>query len=362
MTYIFTIGAAIIPSFLLLLFFLKRDLNPEPIKTVLITFFLGVLAIFPVLAFCLPVEKYLFNPKQLADPRMAGLALAFLFAAIPEELIKFSVLRGYAARKKEFDEPMDGIVYGVTASLGFATLENIMYTFSGGLSVAMLRAVTAVPAHAFMGAVMGYYVGQMKFNKKRSTLWMFSLSLFWPIMIHGLYDFPLMILNVVKKAKLSELAFVPIAFVALGGAAAWSYFLVRRLRKEQKAQKEEISNIPVGRIVTEETPSPDKATNLIPVARVVDQTPPQKNVRPEIKEDPKKSGTGAWVLLVIGAILAFCAFVLMVFVVIGVVANMPKQEELVAVIIGSIILGVAPFVSGLIMFFIGRSRLKKSRK
>lgn len=362
MTSLFTIGAAVIPSFLLLLFFLKRDLHPEPIKTISITFLLGVLLIVPVLAFCLPVEKYLFDPKQLADPRMAGLALAFLFAAIPEELVKYTVLRGYAVRSRHFDEPMDGIVYGVTASLGFATLENIMYTFSGGLSVALLRAFTAVPAHAFMGAVMGYYVGQMKFNKKKSGIWMFVLALFWPIMIHGLYDFPLMILNVVKKAEISELAFVPISFIALGGAGAWSFFLVRRLRKDQKSQVEKIADIPVGRIVPEQTITPNRVEAPPPVAKIVEKTAPAIKTPTESQDTQTKSKTGAWVLIVIGAILAFCALLLMVFVVIGVMTNTPKQDELVAIIIGSVILGVAPFITGLVLFFIGRSRLKKTRK
>ena len=58
---------------------------------------------------------------------------------------------------KEFDELMDGIVYGAVASLGFATLENIMYCIDGGLSVVAIRALTAVPAHASFGAIMGYY-------------------------------------------------------------------------------------------------------------------------------------------------------------------------------------------------------------
>ena len=63
-------------------------------------------------------------------------------------------------RNRAFDEPMDGIVYGVVASLGFATLENILFVFNGGMSVAVSRAFTAVPLHAFVGAIMGYYVGQ----------------------------------------------------------------------------------------------------------------------------------------------------------------------------------------------------------
>ena len=81
-------------------------------------------------------------------------------AAIPEEFVKLAILVGYNMRHHAFDEPMDGIVYGVVASLGFATLENMLFVFEGGISVAVSRAFTAVPLHAFVGAIMGYYVGR----------------------------------------------------------------------------------------------------------------------------------------------------------------------------------------------------------
>ena len=67
----------------------------------------------------------------------------------------------------EFDEPMDGVVYGVAVALGFATLENFLFVTRLGLGVAWLRALFAVPAHALFGATMGYYAGRTKFDRGR---------------------------------------------------------------------------------------------------------------------------------------------------------------------------------------------------
>jgi RsiW-degrading membrane proteinase PrsW (M82 family) len=91
--------------------------------------------------------------------------MAFLSAAVPEEFFKWLIVVLYCARHKEFDEPMDGLVYGAVASLGFATFENVVYVWvsevstQAGLQVALARGLTAVPMHASLGAIMGYFVG-----------------------------------------------------------------------------------------------------------------------------------------------------------------------------------------------------------
>jgi RsiW-degrading membrane proteinase PrsW (M82 family) len=110
-----------------------------------------------------------------------------VLAAIPEECFKFLVLRGYSSRRPSFDEPMDGVVYGAAASLGFATFENIIYVHAGGFWTALVRAFSAVPAHACDGALMGYCVGQARFNPERKRAsW---LGLFVAIIFHGFYDY-----------------------------------------------------------------------------------------------------------------------------------------------------------------------------
>src|SRR5690606_34909890 len=96
-------------------------------------------------------------------------------------------VRYYAQPHKEFDEPFDGIVYAVMVSLGFAATENIAYVVQGGYEVALLRAFTAVPAHATFGIMMGYYMGKAKFSLRRQQLNL--LGLFLATLFHGAYDF-----------------------------------------------------------------------------------------------------------------------------------------------------------------------------
>lgn len=112
-------------------------------------------------------------------------------AGLTEETLKFLVLFFYIKDKKEFDEPMDAVVYGSLISLGFATFENFEYVYFyefevSPLEIAIIRATSAIPLHACCGILMGYYFIFYHFRKKRMYLW---YSLFIPISIHAFYNF-----------------------------------------------------------------------------------------------------------------------------------------------------------------------------
>ncbi|MBT8252970.1 MAG: PrsW family intramembrane metalloprotease, partial [Bacteroidia bacterium] len=116
---------------------------------------------------------------------------AFFIVGLTEEFSKYVIVRYYAQSKRAFNEPFDGIVYAVMVSMGFAAVENIFYVMEGGLPVAVLRAFTAVPAHATFGILMGYYMGRAKFSNNRIR---YNLTgLFLAILFHGAYDFFLFI-------------------------------------------------------------------------------------------------------------------------------------------------------------------------
>lgn len=129
---------------------------------------------------------------------LGSISTAFFGAAIPEEIAKFFVLWLVLRKNPYFDEKMDGIVYAVCVSLGFAALENIMYLFSNAeayLSVGIARAIFAVPGHFCFGILMGYYYSLAKFYPKSVTKNK-VLVLIAPIIAHGLYDSILFILDV----------------------------------------------------------------------------------------------------------------------------------------------------------------------
>ena len=75
--------------------------------------------------------------------------------------------------------------------MGFACTENIMYVLDGGYETAILRAFTAVPAHATFGILMGYYMGKAKFSNHRLVLNLTGLLM--ATLFHGAYDFFLFI-------------------------------------------------------------------------------------------------------------------------------------------------------------------------
>jgi RsiW-degrading membrane proteinase PrsW (M82 family) len=183
-------AVAIAPALALGLFFYLRDrYKKEPFPVLLLTFALGAVVLVPsaVTSFIL---QQLTGWTSAAPSLLARLIGALLIVALVEESWKFLVVRLYAYARPEFDEPYDGIIYSVVAALGFATIENLLYVLPGGFGVGMLRALMAVPGHAFYGVLMGFFLGEAKFaaTPARSTgLQLAGLGL--AILAHGVYDF-----------------------------------------------------------------------------------------------------------------------------------------------------------------------------
>ena len=184
-----TLLITIAPSLALLLYFFLSDKFKEPKLTVLVVFFLGYLI-------CLPAGALNdFSYKLLEDGTELSkrLGYSFLGPAWAEELLKFSILYLIVLRRDEFNEPMDGIVYGVAASLGFATYENYDYVFRLAeqwdlvpMDLAIWRSYSAIPMHGLNGCLMGFYFGKYAFTGDKKFL---LLSLLIPFLMHGLYNF-----------------------------------------------------------------------------------------------------------------------------------------------------------------------------
>ena len=165
--WLLTVIVASAPSlFLLTFFYLKDRYEREPLQHILMAFGLGLYAMIagarhgraPPRAGCRATGCCMGGePAKLFD--------AFILSGFVEELAKWVVLVAAVYHWDEFDEPLDGVVYGVAVALGFATLENFLFVTRLGLGVAWQRAVFAVPAHALFGATMGYYAGRAKFDR-----------------------------------------------------------------------------------------------------------------------------------------------------------------------------------------------------
>ncbi|MBS1622232.1 MAG: PrsW family intramembrane metalloprotease [Bacteroidetes bacterium] len=172
------------PGLAICLFIFYRDLyNKEPILNLIISFILGCLAILPAMGFETSFHK-------VSDGTITGAAIfAYAIVGFSEELSKFLGLRLYSYNQKEFNEPLDGIIYSVMVSMGFATVENIMYAIKfQDMNVVLIRMVLTVPAHATFAIIMGYFVGKAKFNSKAS-LGLLLTGLLGAIFFHGTFDF-----------------------------------------------------------------------------------------------------------------------------------------------------------------------------
>ena len=182
---------AIIPSIFLVRHFYLKDVNkPEPLGLIVKVFIAGLICTIPVVLIEIIVDSVVksFNFNLIIYLFMQ----AFIVAGLCEETMKLMVIKIFIYNNKHFDERMDGIVYTIVASLGFACLENIMYVSEGGLFVALIRSFTAVPLHAFCSGIMGYYIGKARFSKTNSKEYILE-GLFYAVCIHGLYNFVLFI-------------------------------------------------------------------------------------------------------------------------------------------------------------------------
>jgi RsiW-degrading membrane proteinase PrsW (M82 family) len=175
---------AFAPGLFWLWYFYKKDVyEPEPLSLIAKMFFLGMVS--TVLALVLEI---------LTGEFITGILFFALAVPIIEESVKFFMVHQYAYKNREFDEPMDGIVYATATALGFATLENVIYIFgqsslSSLMVTGIFRAILTVPAHALFSVFWGYGLGIAKFRPpgKRSTLIIGSLML--GIAVHAIFNF-----------------------------------------------------------------------------------------------------------------------------------------------------------------------------
>ncbi len=178
------LAIAIAPGIAISLFILHRDaFNREPKLNLIVSFILGMVSIVPAMI----IEDAFYDKSDFS---ISGILWkAFVVVALTEEAVKYAALRTYSYTRRSFDEPLDGIVYSVMVSMGFATLENILYVQKFGMMVGVQRMFMAVPAHATFGVLMGYFAGKAKFAPPAKRAMLLLTGLLWATFFHGAYDF-----------------------------------------------------------------------------------------------------------------------------------------------------------------------------
>ena len=220
-----TLLITILPPVLIVIIFAASDKFKEPNKEIFLVFISGILITIPAYY----TNNFLYDLYLNYSFISRSLAESFLSAAVVEEGLKFLVLYFVVYRLHEFNEPMDAIVYGVCASLGFATLENIFYIFYSDFGIepiylSLLRGFTTIPAHAIFGIMMGYFFMRYAFIHKSKSLF---LSFLIPYLLHGFYNYFIVINYFV----------ISLALIIVSWFIGIKLFL--KLRQEQRLKRRE---------------------------------------------------------------------------------------------------------------------------
>ena len=223
---LFLLSITILPPILIVIIFATSDKFKEPNKEIFLVFISGILITIPAyLTNNFLLDLYL-NYSFIGK----GLAESFLSAAAVEEGLKFLILYFVVYRLREFNEPMDAIVYGVCASLGFAALENIYYVLNASaldvnpIRMLIERSVFPLAAHGIFRVFMGYFFMRYVFVHKSKSLF---LSFLIPYLLHGFYNYFIGINYFV----------ISLALVIISWFIGIRLFL--KLRREQKLKRRE---------------------------------------------------------------------------------------------------------------------------
>ncbi len=178
---------ALVPALLWLLFFYVQDvLEPEPKGYVLGVFVLGALLASAV---GIPVVRDLFHVQTwLGRNLLVNLLGSILVVGFVQEFLKYGAVRYSIYLLPEFDERMDGILYGTAAGLGFATMLNINYVIESGgvdLVAGIVRIVITALAQASFAGISGYFLARAKFEDE--PVWWLPLGLTTAAVLNGLF-------------------------------------------------------------------------------------------------------------------------------------------------------------------------------
>jgi protease PrsW len=196
--------AAVAPALLILWLVIAAGERPGPPAKVWTAFLLGTASISLLGAVRAPFAAM----SAVSENPWVAQALHSLFGvAAPEETVKILVIVAVSARRRPFADPMDTVIYGAAAGLGFAAYENLAYLVQHPemwRSLAVLRSVLTVPFHGALGIIAGAYLaiarsgtalGAHRHHRDWARISSLALMLLAPIALHAGFDFPLLTLQ-----------------------------------------------------------------------------------------------------------------------------------------------------------------------
>jgi RsiW-degrading membrane proteinase PrsW (M82 family) len=235
--------AAVAPALLILWLVIAAGERPGPPAKVWTAFLLGAASISLLGIARAPFASILAAPE---NPWVAQALRSIFGVAAPEETVKILVIVAVSTRRRAFATPMDTVVYGAAAGLGFAAYENLAYLEQHTdmwRSLAALRSVLTVPFHGALGIIAGAYLalgragtalGAHRHNRDWARISSRILMLFAPIALHAGFDFPLLTLQQNPDLDASTRLLLGSASVLIGfSSIAFAARLVQRVARHQ---------------------------------------------------------------------------------------------------------------------------------
>jgi RsiW-degrading membrane proteinase PrsW (M82 family) len=319
--------AAVAPALLILWLVVAAGERPEPPVKVWTAFLLGAASISLLGAVLAPIMAVLAAPE---NPWVAQTMHSLFAVALPEESVKILVIVAVSARRRPFADPMDTVVYGAAAGLGFAAYENLAYLVQHPemwQSLAALRSVLTVPFHGALGIIAGAYLaiarsgtalGAHRHHRDWARISSRILVLFGPTALHAAFDFPLLTLQ-----KNPDIA--PGARIMLGSAS-----------------------VLIG------------ISSIAFAARLVRRVGHHHAPRTEVARERLSQLRRMWALLVVGGGAGFAGLTFMLSSIHHWLLNPDRNVALVLVPVGlvSIVVGIALLVVTTAVYVLGRDRMR----
>jgi len=193
MTYPFLIVLAILPSFIWLLYFLRKDVHPESNQMVLKIFLYGILSAALTVFIMIGFSQLITICVYFIGVGLISLLITCFGGALIEELAKYLVVKYKVLSDPEFDEPLDIMLYMIISALGFAALENLLFFLSSNLDLgqtfvwAGFRFISATFLHALASASLGFFLALGFFENKKKYLFLF-VGFTIAVISHGLFN------------------------------------------------------------------------------------------------------------------------------------------------------------------------------
>jgi RsiW-degrading membrane proteinase PrsW (M82 family) len=185
---------------------------------------LGFTLAFPVIVVEALAVRFL---PSTGGPVRDAIIEAFAIPGLIEESAKFLLVVCFALRHEDLRMPADIVRLAVAIALGFALIENLFYVYQTEqwAMTALIRAVTAVPTHAFYGLLMGTFAANARGRCVR-----LPAALLVPVLIHGLYDTLALLIDQATNDPTQLTLLVAFVLLLLVQAIA-AVFLIRRNRR-----------------------------------------------------------------------------------------------------------------------------------